>query len=96
MGDLTDRIEQFATEWRPSQGPSCSVGELIAALPESESEAFSRLLTTRIYSTDIARFVQGDMAAGHVDDRNLHGAIVRVKSDALQRHRRGSCGCTNA
>lgn len=92
MGDLTGKMDRFAEGWQPNQGPSCAVGVLVAALPDDEAEALRRLFESRVFGTDIAKFIQIEVAAEH-PGTDIASLAAAVKADACQRHRRGACGC---
>jgi hypothetical protein len=93
LGDLTGKMDQFVQDWSPQQGPTCSVGMLMAALPKEEADALRRLFASRVYATDISKFIQSEVPGEHPEKPAI-GALARaVKPDATQRHRRGACGC---
>lgn len=93
MGDLTGKMDQFMQGWSPKQGPSCPVGILMAALPKEEADALRRLFASRVYATDISKFIQTEVPGEHPEKSAIADLARAVKPDATQRHRRGACGC---
>jgi len=93
MGDLSDKMDQFAQDWTPNQGPTCSISLLMAALSADEAEALRRLFASRVFASDIAKFIQGEVPGEHPDSPQIADLARSVKQDACQRHRRGACGC---
>lgn len=76
MGLLDDL--EAATEYRPLNGPRCSVCRLYQALPADEAAALDRAFANpSVIATAIARTLQKNG--------------FDVKPLAVQRHRRGDC-----
>jgi hypothetical protein len=92
LGDLTSKIDEFVTDWAPSQGPVCSVRAMLDALPSPDNEAVERLLASKVFATDVAKFLQDEVLPAYNDDPEF-AVAMRIKADAIQRHRRGACGC---
>lgn len=60
------------------KGPSCTVGIVLATSPESDS---------------IRAAIADEAIPGTVISRALGQTGAKVKAEAVQRHRRGACGC---
>lgn len=89
---LSDDIRGFRESWQPQQGPSCKVRLLIDAMDEADVPAFEDLLGSTIFGTDIAKMCNG---WGDREDlsESFRVLAASIRSDAVQRHRRGACAC---
>ena len=89
---LAQDIHGFRDKWQPHQGPSCKIGLLIDLMSEEDLVAFSDLLSSQVYGTDIADLVQS-WADREDMSQQFRDLASGVRGDTLQRHRRGSCMC---
>ena len=78
---LADRIKEPPPS--PVHGLPCSVGALLAALPEAEAEALNTMLT----GTPQRRWSQSEIH----DAVTAEGHTVGIQS--INRHRAGRCRC---
>jgi hypothetical protein len=93
MGGLGDEFEDLRANFRPRmKGPPCAVGELRKKMSAKDRESFEALLAdTRVHSTAIARRL-AELAESERDP-NLAAALLAVRYQAVQRHRRKNCRC---
>lgn len=60
------------------KGPSCTVGITLASHPEAEK---------------IQAAINDEAIPGTLISKALEESGAKVKAEAVQRHRRGACGC---
>ena len=89
---LADEFDSLRTEWQPTTGGRCTVGELRSVLGEKDLAAFDALLADRrIYATAIVIRLRG--LSEVLDSPEVSSAMRRVTQSSIQRHRRGECLC---
>jgi hypothetical protein len=89
---LADEFDSLRTDWQPTSGGRCTVGELRSVLGAKDLVAFDALMADRrVYATVIVTRLRG--LSEVLDDPEVASAMRRVTQSSVQRHRRGECLC---
>jgi hypothetical protein len=89
---LADEFDSLRTDWQPTSGGRCTVGELRSVLGAKDLVAFDALMADRrVYATVIV--IRLRSLSEVLDDPEVASAMRRVTQSSVQRHRRGECLC---
>lgn len=73
-------LDDLAAATNHTNGPICSVAAVLASLPPAEADAIRTAIDAKVIHSTVLGTVLGKNG-------------LPVKAFAIQRHRRGDCGC---